>query len=195
MNRCLAYLLSLGSRTKLRTIFVILLLAIFFITFTTNILFSNMQHNTRKLVGDRVSGASIKNRNHCCTMDTCFDSSRCKEFKVCLLYFCRPCRFMYILTIRMVRRYLIITGKYSKQSGDHHFIQKMLKKPAYLSRILTLLIGTPSVQDSFVIFLSVLIYFLIGILYQNRPKECSSLLFIEHFHLSAIRNLAIDIFA
>ena len=85
MGRYAVSLLSFGFRAKFRTIFI-LFLAILLVLFLTNALFSIFQSNTEELAVHADPNTPAKKYNTRCTMDRCFDSSRCKEFKVCLLY-------------------------------------------------------------------------------------------------------------
>ncbi|KAL5110192.1 Exostosin-1b [Taenia crassiceps] len=81
MERC-ATLLSRGFRAKMKTVCVIFAVCAFILLYFTVHFFSYVHSDISRLVRNEASTISdAKFKSHC-TMNTCFDSSRCSKFKV-----------------------------------------------------------------------------------------------------------------
>ncbi|KAL5966879.1 Exostosin-1b [Taenia solium] len=82
MERCAASLLSFGFRAKLKTVCVIFAVCIFIFLCVTTHFFSYLHSDISRLVRNEAPTISDAKYYSRCTMNTCFDSSRCLKFKV-----------------------------------------------------------------------------------------------------------------
>ncbi|CDS42594.1 exostosin 1 [Echinococcus multilocularis] len=82
MERCTVPLLSLGFRVKLKTACILFAVCAFTLLYVTSHLFPRLHPDFSNSFHYEASTTSDTKYHPRCTMDTCFDSSRCLKFKV-----------------------------------------------------------------------------------------------------------------